>query len=67
MTKGMLEGFYTQTYRQMQINARVRPSMDALLDVTKSAWAIEMLDEAWALSIKNAKCNARATKAKKEF
>ena len=33
----------------MQINTQAERSMDVPLDATKSAWAVEPLDEAWAL------------------
>ena len=48
----------------MHISARTGCSMDALLNVTKSAWAIESLDEGWALdaAFKQSKPNFNSNK-----
>ena len=34
----------------MKISAQVGRSMDVTLDVTKNAWVVELLDEAWVLN-----------------
>ena len=48
----------------MQMSAQVRPFMDVTLDATKSAWAVEPVDEAWVLNatLKQPKPNFNSNK-----